>query len=183
VDVGVRHDRPYVGNGVIPQSHNTGTVLGTDGRYAFYVVPRNSARLAMSAPWTGFLPWPPGHPGMQERIQPVTIRGVAPPGTSSINYTIHDKGVVMGQGVVFPDSKGVFALTYDAMALHATFPFLSTTAHEGLWEGLADEVAINLLAVGSPQGAQANTVTLIGEQVFVGSDAWPRLWLPVTRKR
>jgi hypothetical protein len=28
----------------------------------------------------------------------------------------------------------------------------------------------------------ANTVTLIGEEVFVGSDGRPRLWLPVIRK-
>jgi len=45
---------------------------------------------------------------------------------------------------------------------------LSLTAREGRWEGLADEVAINLLAMGSSD-PQANTVTLIGEEVFVGN--------------
>jgi hypothetical protein len=57
-------------------------------------------------------------------------------------------------------------MVYDARTLSADFPMLSLTAREGLWEGLSDEVAINLLAVG-PGVARAATVTLIGEQVFV----------------
>jgi hypothetical protein len=44
VDVQVVHDRPYVGNGMTPASHNTGTVLGTNGRYEFYVVSAGSSR-------------------------------------------------------------------------------------------------------------------------------------------
>jgi hypothetical protein len=48
---------------------------------------------------------------------------------------------------------------------------LSLTAHEGRWEGLADEVAINLLAVRGEE-RWANTVTLIGEEVFVGGGGW-----------
>ena len=182
VDVSVVHDRPYVGNGVTPQSHNRGTMLGTNGRYEFYVVARDAPRLSILNPPSGVLPWPAGVEGMTQRIQPVEIQGIAPPGTTAVRYTIHDKGVVMGQGSVVPDASGAFAITYDAIALHEEFSMLSLTAHEGLWEGLADEVAINLLAIGAevPQG---NTVTLIGEEVFVGSDARPWIYLPLILKR
>jgi hypothetical protein len=50
-----------------------------------------------------------------------------------------------------------------------------------MWEGLADEVAINLLAVGGSE-PKGNSVTLIGEEVFVGSDAAHWLYLPVVLK-
>jgi hypothetical protein len=163
VHVFVLHDRPYVGNGVVPQSHNTGTVLGTEGRYEFYVVAKNSPRLQVTAPDAGFLKWTSG------KVEPVTIRGSAPADTSAVHYTIHDKGVVMGEGILKPASDGAFSLVYDARELAKVFPFVSLTAHEGRWEGLADEVAINFLAVGGRE-IRANTVTLIGEEVFVGKN-------------
>jgi hypothetical protein len=76
-------------------------------------------------------------------------------------------------------------VTYDAVALNAIFPFVSLTAHEGVWEGLADEVAINLLAVGGDM-ARAATVTLIGEEVFIISGAPPalqnKIYLPMVLK-
>ena len=57
---------------------------------------------------------------------------------------------------------------------------LSLTAHEGQRLGLADEVTINLLAVGSQP--RANTITLIGEEIFVGS--LPRgNYLPLVLRR
>ena len=49
-------------------------------------------------------------------------------------------------------------------------------AHEGRWEGLADEVAINLLAVGGDP--RANTMTLIGEEVFLGNQVL-QVFLPL----
>jgi hypothetical protein len=163
VDVSVLHDRPYVGNGVIPQSHNSGTVMGTTGRYEFYVVEPDSSRLWVTSPQPGFITWSSGY------VEPVHIRGRAPAGTTAVRYTIHDKGVVMGQGSVTPDAGGAFTVTYDAKALHEDFSMLSLTAHEGIWEGLADEVAINLLAVGGDE-PRGNTVTLIGEEVFIYND-------------
>jgi hypothetical protein len=156
-----------VGNGVIPTSHNTGTVLGTSGQYEFYVVPTDSPRLEITDPPSGFLTWDTG------RIEPIAIRGSAPSGTTEVYYTIHDKGVVMGQGSLKPGSDGVFELVYDAKALNERFPFLSLTAHEGMWEGLADEVSINFLATGDQNAA--NTVTLMGEEVFVGTSHEPEL--------
>jgi hypothetical protein len=175
VDVQVTHDRPYAGNGVIPQSHNTGTVLGSGGQYEFYVVEPGAPRLYVYEPQPGFITWPGGH------IQPVHIRGIAPLGTTAIHYTIHDKGIVMGQGTLIPGPSRRFTLTYDPVALHAVFPMLSLTAHEGDWEGLSDEVEISLLATGGPI-PRATTVTLIGEQVFIWNDVsgegeW--LYLPV----
>lgn len=176
VDVHVLHDRPYVGNGVTPASHNSGTVLGTTGRYEFYVVDSALPRLLVTSPRPGFITWPQGE------IEPVYIRGSAPAGVTAVHYTIHDKGVVMGQGSVVPDAGGVFTVTYDAKALHEDFSMLSLTAHEGRWEGLADEVAINLLAVGGDE-PRGNTVTLIGEEVFVGSDWTSWIYLPAVLRQ
>ncbi len=160
VDVLVTQDRPYVGNGVIPMSHNTGTVLGTQGTYTFYVVPRKSKRLTITAPASGFLVWEAGS------VEPITITGTAPVGTAAVTYTVHDKGVVMDSGTVTLGADGTFSILYDARSLSKIFPFLSLTAREGWWEGLADEVAINMIATGGE--VQANTVTLIGEEVFIG---------------
>lgn len=179
VDVFVEHDRPYLPTGITPSSHNTGTVLGTSGRYEFYVVALGSPRLYISEPHPGFINWP------SQQIEPVEIHGVAPLGTNKIYYTIYDKGMVMGQGTLTPDFSGHFALIYDAEALNEHFPMLSLTAHEGNWEGLADEVSIRFLAVG-PGFAMANSVTLIGEEVFVINDhdeaPWQAIFLPVVRK-
>ena len=47
VDVLVVHDQPYTGNGVTPKSHNTGSVLGTKGKYNFYVVDPDSPRIRL----------------------------------------------------------------------------------------------------------------------------------------
>lgn len=174
VDVFVEHDRPYVGTGVIPQSHNTGTVLGTGGQYEFYVVEPSSQRLLILEPKAGMITWPGGE------IEPITIRGVAPAGTTAVHYTIHDKGIVMGQGSITPGAAGIFSFDYDPVALHDDFPMLSLIAHEGIREGLADEVAINILAVGGQP--QATTVTLIGEEVFAESGTRHFLYLPVARR-
>jgi len=174
VDVAVLHDRPYVGNRVTPASHNSGTVLGTSGQYEFYVVEPGSPHLFVHAPSPGFIAWP------EEGIVPIHIRGIVPAGTSAVRYTVHDKGIVMDQGSVTPDAGGMFTVTYDAEALHDDFPMLSLTAHEGRWRGLADEVAINLLAEGSD--LRANTVTLIGEEVFVGGEV-QRVYLPLVLRQ
>ena len=161
VDVSVLHDRPYIGNGVTPTSHNTGTVLGTSGQYAFYVVEPDSPALLISAPSPGPIIW------SNDGVEPVLIRGRAPAGTTAVYYTIHDKGIVMGQGALTPQADGTFTLIYDAETLHGDFPMLSLIAREGRWEGLADEVSISLLAAGGEP--RANTVTLIGEEIFVES--------------
>jgi hypothetical protein len=172
VDLFVEHDRPYLPTGVTPASHNTGTVLGTAGRYEFYVVDPDSPALHISAPEPGFIVWP------DYAVEPIQIRGRAPAGTTAVYYTIHDKGIVMGQGSVPPGPGGAFTLVYDAKALHEDFPMLSLIAREGRWEGLADEVSIHLLAVGS-ETPRAATVTLIGEEVFVRGGEDPGGFFPI----
>jgi hypothetical protein len=179
VEVFVKHDQPYVGNGTIPQSHNTGTVLGLDTpgnptfnrTYEFYVVSPDALRLLITSPPPGFIPWP------NAMVEPIEILGLAPPGTTAVHYTIHDKGIVMGLGTANLEANGIFSFVYDARSLHDQFPMLSLTAHEGKWEGLADEVAINLFAIGGVT-PQANTVTLIGEEVFIGGGEMAPAYLP-----
>lgn len=175
VDVLVVHDRPLA-YAAAPTHHNSGTVMGTTGRFEFYVVEPESPALFIASPQPGWLVWP------MEEIEPIVIQGRAPAGTTDVHYTIHDKGVVMGQGVVNPEFDGTFTLVYDAEALQKNFSMLSLTAREGRWEGLADEVSIRLLAVGS-ETPRAATVTLIGEEVFVESGEDPgggfRVYLPV----
>jgi hypothetical protein len=175
VEVSVDHDRPYLPTGLTPTSHNTGTVLGTGAEYMFFVVEPQSPRLLLSSPQPGFITWLAG------QIEPIHIRGIAPGGTTGVHYTIHDKGIVMGQGTVTPDASGAFTVTYDAVSLQQIFSMISLTAHEGRWEGLADEVEINLLAVGSPDGPRAATVTLIGEEIFL--KAAVRVYVPLVLRR
>ena len=173
VDVFIEHDQPLA-YAAAPTSHNLGTVLGTNGRYEFYVVEPGSTPLTLVSPLPGFIPLPSG------KIDPIVIRGAAPPGSTAVNYTIHDKGVVMAQGSLTPSSKGVFTFSYDPESLHDDFSMLSLTAHEGRRLGLADEVSINMLAVGGQP--RANTVTLIGEEIFVDSQALLR-YLPTVLRR
>jgi hypothetical protein len=166
VGVYVIHDRPYVGNGVTPTRHNTGTVLGTNGEYHFYVVSADEPVMTIIAPSVGRLPWPSGLARRDGRIEPIEVAGQAPAGTECVCVTVHDKGVVMVQEELSPTADGMFSFTYDARALHRDFPFLSLTAHEGRWEGLADEVTISFLAVGGER-IQAVILVLIGEEVFL----------------
>jgi len=166
VSVQVIHDRPYVGNGVVPMSHNTGTVLGTTGEYCFYVVPAGAPALTITAPSAGRLAWPSGLVQRDGRIEPIEIVGKAAIGTEQVYVTVHDKGVVMVQDELSPASDGTFTYTYDPELLHERFPFLSLTAHEGRWAGLADEVTISFLAV-EGERSQAAVVVLIGEEVFL----------------
>jgi hypothetical protein len=177
VEVDVEHDQPYIGNGVIPTSHNTGTVLGTQGTYDFYVIDPDTPGLHISTPGAGFVHW------TNYEIEPISIQGIAPMGTTAVYYIIHDKGIVMGQGNLLPGADGSFTLIYDAEALHKDFPMLSLTAREGRWEGLADEVTISLLAVGSME-PHAARVTLIGEEIFIQGGEMPKrdyfIFIPLT---
>lgn len=170
VDVSVIHKNPYIGNGFEPTANNTGTVLGTSGQYEFYVVEAGADRITMLSPRPGYIGIP------EVVVEPIAISGVAPPGTNKVHYTIHDKGIVLDQGVLTPYANGMFRLDYDPESLHEDFSMLSLTSHDGLRKGLADEVSINLLAVGGEK--RAATVTLIGEEIFVES-VDPEVYLPL----
>lgn len=171
VDVLVEHDRPYIGDGHIPTQYNSGTVMGTTGRYSFYVVGPDTPRLLILDPESGFFMGP------ADEIGPVVIQGIAPPGATDIFYTFHDKGVVMGQGSVPVGDDDRFTLVYNPLALHEDFSMLSLTAHDEKRAGLADEVTISLLAAGAEP--LASHVTLIGEEIFVDNARY-RAFLPIT---
>lgn len=182
VDIFVEHDRPYLPTGITPQNYNTGTVLGTAGQFTFFVVEQDAPHLTITEPQPGFLDW--AGPDTLSRIEPIVIKGVSPAEMDILYYSVYDKGIVLDQGTIEPDPSGSFTFTYDARVLHETFSMLSNTAHEGLWEGLADEVTISFLS-NSPVGPQAARVTLIGEHVFVSNDpiGTIRIYLPLVTKR
>jgi hypothetical protein len=179
--VGVRvvHDRVYQPGGLVPISHNTGTVLGADeGRYAFYVVEHGAPRLSITSPSPGFLTWPNG-------LEAVEIEGTVPAGLSTpvVSYTIAMPGFILEQGTVAPDG-GRFTVAYDPVALRSDFPNIDLTAPEEWRDGLSDEVLITLFLADGDGGYRANTVTLFGEEVFVGRDKSMglRVYLPVVLK-
>jgi hypothetical protein len=179
VEVRVVHDRVYQPGGLVPISHNTGTVLGADeGRYAFYVVQPGAPRLSITSPSPGFLTWPNG-------LQPVEIEGTVPAGLSTpvVSYTIAMPGFILEQGTVVP-SGGAFTVAYDPVALRSDFPNIDLTAPEEWRPGLSDEILISLLLADEAGTCRANTVTLFGEEVFVGRDKSMglRVYLPVVLK-
>ncbi len=164
VAVAVLHDRPYAPTGVTPQTHNTGTVLGSGGVYSFYVIEPDRPSLAFLSPAPGWFDWSGSGP------EPVVVEGIAPAGATAVHVTVHDKGIVMAQQTLAPDAGGRFRYVYDPAALNVDFSMLSLTAREGRWPGLADEVSIHFLATGGEP--RAGSVTLIGEEVFVSAGAY-----------
>jgi hypothetical protein len=179
VEVYVVHDRVYQPGGLVPTSHNTGTVLGaSEGRYAFYVVQTDAPRLSITAPSPGFLTWPNG-------VEPVNVQGTAPAGVSGtvVSYTIATPGLILEQGTVVPEA-GAFTVSYDPAALHNDFPNIDLTAPEQYRPGLSDEVVISLLLTDDVGSCRANVVTLLGEEVIVGRDASLafHIYLPVILK-
>jgi hypothetical protein len=70
------------------------------------------------------------------------------------------------------------------VALRSDFPNIDLTAPEEWRPGLSDEVLISLLLDDGAGAYRANTVTLLGEEVFVGRDAALgfRVYLPVILK-
>ncbi len=165
VEVRVVHDRVYQPGGLVPTSHNTGTVLGAkESRYAFFVVEANAPRLSITAPSPGFLTWPNG-------LEPVNIKGTIPAGLNNavISYTIAIPGFILEEGTV-TRADNMFTIIYDPVTLHNDFPNIDLTAPEEWRPGLSDEVLITLFLADDDGSYRVNTVTLFGEEVFVGAD-------------
>jgi hypothetical protein len=166
VDVRVWHDGLCSGGATIPP-YPSGNVLGSDdGRYWFYVVPRDAQRLDVSAPASGFLDFTGG-------IHPVVISGTVPVTLTNglVDYTISMPGFILTQGQTSADD-GVYRLTFDPVALHQDFPNLDLVGRDSPDQpGLADTFSIGLLLQAQKQdGApeyRANTITLQGDQVFI----------------
>jgi hypothetical protein len=139
------------------------------------VVEPSAPRLSVTAPAPGFLTWPTG-------LEPVTIAGTVPAGASAavIFYTIAIPGFILEQGTVAP-AAGAFALAYDPVGLREDFPNIDLVAPEEWRPSLSDEVLISLLLNDGTGAYRANTVTLLGEEVFVGRDPVPTfsIYLPV----
>jgi hypothetical protein len=171
VDVHVWHDGQCSGGSTVPP-YPSGDVLGSEaGRYYFYVVPTQSPRLTVSSPSPGLL----SH-GVE--VAPITITGPVPGGLTgvTIDYTISMPGFILEQGQVTP-SGDTYQITFDPVALHADFPNLDLQGRDAWLPGLADTFAIDLLLRGQNNALasgyidtvyQATTLTIQGDQVFVG---------------
>jgi hypothetical protein len=170
VDVRVWHDGQCSGGSTVPP-YPSGDVLGSQrgpwsgGRYWFYVVSGDSPRLDVSAPAPGFL-------SFDHVVTPIHITGTVPAGLSgvTVDYTIAMPGYILEQGQVAA-SGGTYELTFDPAALHEDFPNLDLVGRDDPEAGLADTFAIGLLMRGQTGGGtiyRANTVTIQGEQVFIG---------------
>jgi hypothetical protein len=170
VDVHVWHDGQCSGGSTI-SPYPSGDVLGSDaGRYHFYVVPRHSPRLPVDAPAPGFL----SHEGV---VAPITITGPVPASLTgvTVDYTISMPGYILGQGQVTPTGD-TYQITFDPATLHEDYPNLDLVGRDGYGPGLADTFSIGLLLRGQSPGASdtvylANTLTIQGDQVFVGQES------------
>ena len=190
VDVRVWHDGQCSAGSVLcaldpSQPCPEGDVLGSEhgawsgGRYWFYVVDPANPRLDVTTPSPGFL-------SFDGVVEPIIVSGGVPSGLSGVlvDYTISMPGFILEHGEVVP-SGGTYEVVYDPAALNKGFPNLDLTDRDDWDAGLADTVSIGLLLRGTDEdGAiyRANTVTIQGEQVFVGDARFEAPWnvyLPV----
>ncbi|MDX1614259.1 MAG: hypothetical protein R3300_08105, partial [Candidatus Promineifilaceae bacterium] len=159
----------------------SGDILGSvNGTYAFYVVPPDAARLAVTTP-------APGRLHFGENVPPIEISGPISPAVSAaaVDYTISMPGFLLEEGQAQIDGDH-FSLLFDPETLHQDFPNLDLTGRHGDAAGLADTISIGLLLSGQRNGQpvhQAATVTIQGDRVYVedGVDVDPfphRLYLP-----
>lgn len=165
VDVSVWHDgRCSGGQTVAP--YPSGDVLGSDqGRYWFYVVEPGEERLDVASPTTGWF-------DVDDPIEPITVSGAVPAGLANVtvDYTISMPGFILEHGQVTP-SSGTYSLEFDPVTLQQTFPNLDLYGRDEQRAGLADTVSIALLLTGEKGDVKvyrANTVTLQGQQAYVG---------------
>jgi hypothetical protein len=71
-------------------------------------------------------------------------------------------------------SGSTYQITFDPVSLHGDFPNLDLVGRDDPEPGLADTFSIGLLLQGERGGDtiyRANTITIQGEQVFVGGGA------------
>ena len=165
VDVRVWHDRRCSGGQTVPP-YPSGDVLGSsNGRYWFYVVPPGSAPLDVTSPTPGWLQW-------EGTVTPIAVQGSVPAGLSSatLEYTISMPGYILKRGQVTPMGNS-YGFVLDPAALQKDYPNLDLVGRETYGPGLADTISIGLLLRGRKDGQavyRANTITLQGDQVYVG---------------
>jgi hypothetical protein len=182
VDVRIWHDGLCSG-GQVATPYPSGDVLGSaNGRYWFYVVPVGAQRLNILSPSPGFLSFPNG-------VSPIDIRGTVPGGLSnvSIDYTISMPGTILEHGTI-ATTTGTFSFSFDPVTLNAVFPNLDLLGRDTYQAGLSNTFSIGILLKGDDGNGTvhyANTITIQGEQVFVGgsfSRDWLELFLPSVLK-
>jgi hypothetical protein len=184
VDVRVWHDGTCSGGQTVPP-YPSGDVLGSEnGRYWFYVAPPDAPRLNVASPVPGFLTF-------RDTVTPITLTGRIPVTLTktTVDYTITMPGYILKHGQATL-SHNTYTIIFDPVALSADFPNLDLMGRDDFRPGLADTFSIGLLLRGQDAGGnpvyQANTLTLQGEQVFVGAAAEPTLlkvFLPTVLKQ
>jgi hypothetical protein len=106
-------------------------------------------------------------------VTPIIISGTIPQGLSdvTVDYTITMPGYILEHGQATL-SDGSYRITFDPFALQDDFPNLDLIGRDMPGKaGLSDTFAIRLLLEGQSQAGfiyYANTITLQGNQVFVG---------------
>jgi len=163
VDVHVWHDGLLSGGATSPPFPSGGVLGSEDGRYWFYVVSHTSPRLDVSSPVMGFL-------SFEDTVTPITITGAVTESLSTftVDYTISMPGYILEHGRV----TDTYEITFDPAALHDDFQNLDLTGRDEWRPGLSDTFAIGLLLQGESENGtiyQANTITIQGEEVFIGN--------------
>jgi hypothetical protein len=106
-------------------------------------------------------------------VTPITITGSLPAGLSgvTVDYTISMPGYILQHGQATIDGD-VYQIVFDPATLHEDFPNLDLEGRDSPeGAGLADTFAVGLLLRGESGGNtvyRANTITIQGEQVFIG---------------
>jgi hypothetical protein len=185
VDVYVWHDGQCSGGATIPPYPSGDTLGSNDGRYWFYVVPSSSPRLDVSSPVSGLL-------SFDGEVTPIVITGTVPAGLggTTVDYTISMPGYILQHGKA-TFSGDTYRIVFDPETLHQDFPNLDLTGRDSHKAGLADTFAIGLLLQGQSASNTvylANTITIQGEQVFIGDapieiDNQHLVYLPVILRR
>jgi hypothetical protein len=167
VDVNVWHDGQCSGGPTV-SPYPSGDVLGSDqGRYWVYVVEPGETRLEVDAPKPGTL-------SFGKTVTPISIAGRVPPGldAATVDYTISMPGYILKHGRATTSGRN-FTILLDPVSLHDDFPNLDLQGRDDARAGLSDTVSIALMASGRMQGNDvffANTITIQGQQIYVGGD-------------
>jgi len=166
VDVRVWHDGLCSGGATI-SPYPEGDVLGSDdGRYWVYVIEPENPRLEILAPQPGYLSIAGTIPTIE--IETRIPRSFADP---SLAYTISMPGYILEQGETEPVDDSL-TVEYDPVTLQHTYPNLDLSGKDDRGPGLADTISIGLLLCDGDTSAdcRANTMTIQGQQVFVGGN-------------
>jgi len=182
VDVDAWHDGLCSGGRTIPP-YPHGSILGADsGRYDVYVVEREAARLEVAHPRPGILT-PVAYGGA---VEPIVVTGPVPSDLQqvTVEYTLTMAGWILEHGSATVE-RGRYTVVVDPVSLSASFPNLDLEGRDEARPGLSDTLSLALMLRGQSSANvkyRANTVTLQGQQVFVGGDGRGLVAPPAPRR-